>query len=142
VTLAAAIEAELPFLRAEAEGRMLDTFEIRTYDDDRVFVYNEDLDEEVENIFTVILTTPGRVKVQAGLAVRDAEVGGRTAASVVRSLHIPVDSIALPPNAVAVCTAVHATSDPTLLGARLVLSGPAPGSQTTARRLEVEEVLT
>lgn len=133
--------AEVEEDRAEAEARMLDTFEIRVYDDDKVYVYDEDLAEDVENTYTVVLTTPGRVKV-AGLAVRDSEVGGRTAASVTRSLHIPVDSAEVPSGAVAVCTAVHATSDPTLLGARLRLSGPAPGSQTTARRLEVTEVLS
>lgn len=128
--------------QAAAESRMLDTFEVRVYDNDEVWVYDEDLKEDVENVYTVLLTTPGRVKVQSGLAVREADVGGRSSASVTRSLHIPVGSIAVPTGAVAVCTAVHTTSDPTLLGARLVLAGPAPGSQTTARRLEVAEVLT
>jgi hypothetical protein len=37
---------------------------------------------------------------------------------------------------------VTATSDPTLLGAQLRLPVRRPGSQTTARRLEVTEVLT
>lgn len=117
---------------------MLDTFEIR---DNFTTEYDEDLQEDVET-YDVLFTTPGRVKVSNGLAVHDTEVGGRTAAEVTRTLHIPVDSDAVPTNAVAVCTAVDATSDPTLLGAKLRIGGPAPGSQTTARRLEVVEVLT
>jgi hypothetical protein len=139
MTLQSAIEAELPFLRAEAEARMRDTFEIRVYTDG--WHYDEVEGEDVRD-YEVLLTTPGRVKVEGGLSVRDSEVGARTAASVVRSLHIPVTSPVVPVGAVAVCTAVHATSDPTLLGAALTIGGPAPGSQTTARRLEVTEVLS
>lgn len=130
--------AEVGQYRAEAEARMLDTFEIR---DNYVTAYDPALQRDVET-YDVLLTTVGRVSVSGGLAVRDAEVGGRTSASVVRSLHVPVDTAAIPAGAVAVCTAVHATSDPTLLGAGLRIGGPAPGSQTTARRLEVTEVLT
>lgn len=140
VTLQAAIERELPFLRAEAESRMLDTFELRVPTGEG-WVYDDFFGVDVE-AYDVVGTTKGRVKVGGGLSVRDAEVGGRTSASVVRSLHIPVDSPAIPTGAYAVCTAVHETSDPTLFGAILRLAGPAPGSQTTARRLEVAEVLT
>ena len=93
---------------------------------------------EVETL-TALFTTAGRVKVSGGLTAQAAEVGGRTAVSVTRELHIPVGSAAVPTGAVAVCTAVDASSDPTLLGARLRLSGPAPGSQTSARRLQVTE---
>ena len=139
MTLMGAIEGRLPFLRAEAEARMLDTFEIRTYGEG--YHYDPVLEQDVRD-YEVLFTTLGRVKVEGGLAVRDAEVGARTSAAVVRSLHIPVDSPAIPPGAEAVCTAVHATSDPTLLGAHLRIDGPAPGSQTTARRLEVTEVLS
>lgn len=124
--------------RVAAESRMLDTFEIRT---NFRTEYDPGLEEDVETS-DLLFTTKGRVKVEGGLAVRDAEVGGRTSASVVRSLHIPVDSPAIPAGAVAICTAVDASSDPTLLGARLTIGGPAPGSQTTARRLEVTEILS
>lgn len=125
--------------QAAAEARMLDTFEIRTLTGSTH--YDPATDAEVDD-FAVLFTTPGRVKVSGGLAEHDTEVGGRTSATVTRTLHIPVTSPAVPTNAVAVCTAVDATTDPTLLNARLRLSGPAPGSQTTARRLQVEEVLT
>jgi hypothetical protein len=126
-----------------AESRMLDTFDIGvptggyTYDP----AANGGTGGDVETI-TPLFATVGRVKVGGGLAAREAEAGGRTVVTVVRELHIPVGSAAVPVGAVAVCTAVHPTSDPTLLNARLRLAGPAPGSQTTARRLEVEEVLT
>lgn len=138
MTLQSAIEAELPFLRAEAEARMLDTFDIKTSNG---ISYNSTtgLDEET---FTLLFATVGRVKVGGGLAANASEAGGRTVVTVTRELHIPYNSAAVPVNAVAFCTAVHATSDPTLLNARLRLEGPAPGSQTTARRLQVSEVLS
>lgn len=138
MTLQSAIEAELPFLRAEAEARMTDTFDVKIPLGKQ---YDEFADEDVE-IYEFLFTTKGRVKVEGGLSVRDAQVGGRTSASVVRSLHIPVASPVVPAGAVAFCTAISATSDPTLNGARLTIGGPAPGSQTTARRLEVTEVLS
>ena len=118
---------------------MLDTFEFRLYSDG--WHYDEVLKQDVRD-YEVAFTTEGRVKVSGGLAARDSQAGERTVTTVTRELHIPVDSAAVPTGAVAVCTAVHATSDPTLLGAELTLAGPAPGSQTTARRLQVTEVLT
>lgn len=126
-------------MQARADSRMLDTFEVRVYTDG--WHFDADAGEDVQD-YEVLFTTPGRVKVANGLAVHDAEVGARTSASVTRTLSIPVGSVAVPVDAVAVCTEVHATSDPTLLGAKLRIGGPAPGSQTTARRLEVLEVLT
>lgn len=87
-------------------------------------------------------TTRARVSIGRGLAVRDTEAGGRTVAEVTRELHIPVDSPAVPAGAYALVTAVDPTDDPTLLNLRMRLSGPAPGSQTTARRLQVTEVVS
>ena len=136
VTLQSAIDAELPFLRAEAESRMLDTWAIGT----ATTAYDDVVGEDVQTV-TPLFTTKGRLKV-SGNVVRDSEAGDRTVVTTRRELHIPVSSPAAPTNAVAECTAVHATSDPTLLGTIVRLAGPAPGSQTTARRLEVEEVLT
>jgi hypothetical protein len=132
------VEAALTDGRAAALSRMLDTFDIKTSSG---FVYNPTtgLDDET---FTLLFTTVGRVKVGGGLAANRSEAGGRTLVTVTRELHIPYNSAAVPVGAVAFCTAAHATSDPTLLNARLTLSGPAPGSQTTARRLQVSEVLT
>lgn len=136
MTLQAAIEAELPYLRSEAEARMVDTFDIKV-PTGTAYVGGVDV-----TTYSTLFTTQGRVKVEGGLSVRDSQVGDRTSVSVVRTLHIPVDSAEVPALAVAVCTAIGTTSDPTLLGATLTLAGPAPGSQTTARRLQVSEVLT
>lgn len=137
--LAERLNARLARGRAMAEARMVDTFEIGMPTGEREYDPAEQADiDVVEPLFT----TKGRVKASRGQAAREAQVGGRTAVSVSRELHIPVDSPAVPTGAVAVCTAVHWTTDPTLLGARLRLSGPAPGSATTARRLQVEEQLT
>lgn len=119
---------------------MLDTFEIRLYSpDDTTY---DAANDETTNTYEVLFTTPGRLKTSGVVGVRETEVGGRTSGLSVRTLSIPVASPFVPPLAVAVCTAVHATTDPTLLGATLTLDGPAPGSQMTARRLQVSEVLT
>jgi hypothetical protein len=110
--------------RQRALERMLDTFDIKV----------ESAKPEYDPVtkttgpgYTFLFSTPGRVKVGGGLAAQDAEIGGRTSVTVRRELHIPVDSAAIPANAVAVCTAVADTSDPTLLGAVLRLAGPRPG---------------
>lgn len=137
MTVQAAIEAELPFLRREAEARMLDTFAIQV---SLGVQYDPDLDKDVE-VWETTFTTPGRVKVIGAYGI-DREVGGRTTTEVIRELHIPVDSDVVPAKATALCTAIGALTDPMLLGSRLILDGPTPGSQTTARRMKVTEVLT
>lgn len=136
------VESALAAGRRAAEARMLDSFDISVPTGG--FVYdpaaNGGEGGDVEEL-APLFSTVGRVKSSSGLVARESEAGGRTVVEVTRELHIPVGSDVVPTGAVAVCTAVHATSDPTLLGARLRLAGPAPGSQTTARRLEVSEVL-
>lgn len=116
---------------------MLDTWTIGT---DLGWTYDPDLGEDVQTV-TPLFTTAARLKVTANV-VQDDQVGGRTSVVTRRELHIPVGSPEAPANAVAQCTAIHSTTDPTVLGTIVRLSGPAPGSQTTARRLSVEEVLT
>jgi hypothetical protein len=123
--------------RRAAESRMLDTFQIGSLGEPAYDPGTGNTEAE----FTPLFTTNGRVKASSGLVARESEAGGRTVVTVTRELHIPINSPAVPTGAVAVCTAVHNTSDPTLLDARLRLAGPAPGSQTTARRLEVSEVI-
>lgn len=121
--------------RAAAQARMLDTFDIKV---STGTTYTGGVDVET---FSLLFSTTGRVKT-TGLAANESEAGGRTVVAVTRELHIPVSSAEVPVGAVAFVTSVHATSDPSLAGARLRLSGPAPGSQTTARRLQVSEVLS
>jgi hypothetical protein len=88
-----------------------------------------------------LFTTKGRLK-SDGTVAQETNAGERTVIETRRELHIPWDSPAAPVNAVAECTAIGPLSDPTLLGTIVRLSGPAPGSQQTARRLEVVEFLT
>ena len=123
--------------RRAAEARMHDTFTVSRlvgtmYDP----AFQEDV-EQLEELFT----TKGRVKVSA-LVVQDGDAAGRLVATSRRELHIPVDSPVVPAGAIVVCTAVHSSSDATLLGARMTVTGPTPGSQITARRLEVTEVVS
>jgi hypothetical protein len=117
---------------------MLDTFDIKIPTGTTVYDPNTHAETDV---YTLLFSTPGRVKSASGLVARQGEVGGRTVVSVTRELHIPYDSPAVPVGAVAFVTVLDETSDPSLVGARLRLAGPAPGSQTTARRLEVSEVI-
>jgi hypothetical protein len=141
VSLQAAIEQKLPLLRREAEARMIDTWAIGA---DVGWTYDPDADggngADVQTV-TPLFTTRARLKASSGV-VHNTEGGGRTIVETRRELHIPWDSAAVPTNAVAQCTAIHASTDPTVLGTIVRLAGPAPGSQTTARRLEVTEVLT
>lgn len=85
-----------------------------------------------------------KCKVQArNLVVQDAEVGGRTAEIVRAELHLPVDAPAVYAGDRAEITAVGALSDVTLLGrVFIVQGGTPPKSHATARRLEVEEVVS
>jgi hypothetical protein len=127
--------------QAAAQARMLDDWAIGA---DLGWTYDPSADggngADVQTV-TPLFTTKGRLKV-SGNVVRESEAGDRTVVETRRELHIPVGSDPVPVGAVAQCTAIHATSDPTMLGVIVRLSGPAPGSQTTARRLEVTEVLT
>lgn len=129
--------------RGLAEARMKTTWAIQ-YDTGETEV--NDNDTEVQ-VFETGFTTKGRLK-STGLVVRETEAGGRTADEVTRELHLPVSTedpfadARSQRGVFALCTAVHATDDPTMLGQRVRLSGPAPGSQTTARRLQVTEVVS
>ena len=91
-------------------------------------------------VYATRFSTACRVKAIAAVP-RSADAAGRESVTVVRELHIPVDSPAVAEGDEAWMVSVHASSDPTLAGVRLVIGGPAPGSQTTARRLRVSEVV-
>lgn len=128
--------------RALAESRMFTTVAIQ-------FETGTTIDPETDAdvpAYTTFLTTKARIK-SPGNVVRESEVGGRTAAEVTRELHIPVGSAdpwsdpRSQHGVTALVTAVDPTDDDTLLGQRVKLSGPAPGSQTTARRLQITEVV-
>lgn len=129
--------------RAMAESRMSLTGEFQ-YETGTTPDPETDTDVPV---YATAFESMARVKAGARqVALR--EFGGRTSAESTRELHIPVSSAdpwADPRSAQGVTflvTEVSTLDDPTLLGARLTLSGPAPGSQTTARRLQITEVVT
>lgn len=124
--------------RLAAESRMLDQWAVMV---SLGVEYDPEIGEDVEE-FALLFNTKARVKVLGGLAVREDEVGARTSVTVVREFHIPTSKPAVPTGAIAFPISIHATSDPTLADASLRLDGPAPGDQTTARRLQVSEVLT
>jgi hypothetical protein len=131
------LESALDQGRAAAESRMLDKAEIRYKTGATT---TDPVTGSETAVYAVRFTTKCRVKSTRTYGVQNQEVGGRTARTVTRELHIPVDSAEVQPGDLAVMTAVHPTTDPTLLNAELTISGPAPGSQTTARRLEITEV--
>lgn len=133
-----ALTSYLPSLKRDAESRMLDTWAIGT---DMGWTYNPDSGEDEQTV-APLFTTKGRMKASRTYGNINQQVGGRTATIVTRELHIPVASPPVPVDAVAQCVAVDSSSDPSLLGAIVRIAGPAPGSQTTARRLEVTELLT
>lgn len=134
----AVMEAELADSREDAEARMTSTWTIGT---DGGWAYNPATGKE-EQVITPLFTTKGRMKASRTFGNINQQAGGRTVTIVTRELHIPVGSQEVPVGALAKCTAVGASDDPTLLGAVVRIAGPAPGSQTTARRLEVTETLT
>lgn len=140
---AAAVDRTVLEGRALAEARMRTTVAIQYQVD---LEPDPDTDSEIP-VYETAFVTLARIK-SPGRQVSLAEVGGRTSARTTRELHIPVgspDPWADPRAAFgvsALVTAVAPTDDQTLLGVRLTLSGPAPGSQTTARRLEVTEVVS
>lgn len=134
------VSAVLPGLRREAESRFLDRCDIVIQSG--LSAPDATTGTRTPTYTTLLANVPCRVKVSDGLSVAHEEAGGHTAAVVTRALHVAWDTAVIPAGAIAVMTSVHATSDPTLAGAWLRVLGPAPGSQTTARRLQVEEVVS
>lgn len=87
-----------------------------------------------------VFFTKCRIKSTRTYGVQNQEVGGRTAQVVSREFHLPVDSPEVRTDDIAVMVTIHETTDPTLLNATVTFSAPSPGSQTTARRLEITEI--
>lgn len=127
MTLAAAIAAELPFLRAEAEALMVDEFEMRAYGEWR---YDAEAGRDVRD-YTVVYTTPGRLLTST--APGEAEAAGRTVLSIDRTLHVPADKPTVPAGMVA-----HRIVD----GAEYRILADITSSHPKSRRFAVEEVLS
>lgn len=128
----------LPELRQMAESRMTTMVTIRTYGP---WEYDDAAGKEVRPLLSSF-ETKARVRVRSVQQLRETEVGPRTVVSVDRELHIPWNADEALEGSEATVDTIDATTDPTLLGAVLMLAGPLPGDQMTARRLLVREVLT
>ena len=84
-----------------------------------------------------------KCKVQArNLQARQEEVGGRTATTVSVELHLPISAGAVEVGDLCEITAVGALSDVQLLGRTFRVVAPVAKSFATARRLDVEEIVS
>lgn len=138
MSLQSSLNAELPFLQAQAESRMTTTVEIGEYGP---WVFDPDLGRETRS-FTVDFATPARIRVRSVQQQTEQDAGARTVVTVQRELHIPINSPVVAAGQVARVTALGAGSDPSLAGVELTVLGVIAGDQMTARRLLVEEVQT
>lgn len=87
-----------------------------------------------------LFTSPCKVQAR-NLVARESEVGGRTAVYVRTELHLPASTAPLEVGDLFEFTVTDALSLVTA-GQRVRVTGPVTGSLKTARRYEVEEVLT
>jgi len=137
-----AIASGQAILRAEAEARMKDTCKFK------VESGRSDPDPQTgaqTPTYTYLHSGqafPCRIKVYSAQMLREQDSGGRTVVETVRELHIPWDAPSIPAGARVEMTSVHASSDPTLAGGLFAVTGPAAGSQTNARRLQITEVVS
>lgn len=127
-------------LRQYAEARMVDTFAVMVSTGG--WVYDPDAGEDVEEM-ALLFMTPGYIPPASALSLSaESEVGGRTSLSSKREIRIPWDSDEVPPNAVAICSAVGALTPPRMLGRSYRVGGSDGASQGTACHLEITETLS
>lgn len=136
MTLADAIQAELPNLRREAEGRMLDTFACRYRGAGTT--QDETTGREIPT-WPTRFSTPGRLTSRSGTpGTRTVEVAGVQVAQASLELHLPISAPLVSQGDVFEC--LTAADDLQLVGLVYRVVGPAAASQKTARRLDVVEV--
>jgi hypothetical protein len=138
VTVYDAISGELPFLRAEAEALMTDGGVMRrTTGNTTQDPGTGSTVPEYADLFT------SKAKIQArSLQALTAEAGGRTATTIRLELHLPLSAPAAQTGDVWEHTSVGALSDMQLLGRKFRITAPVAKSFATARRYEVEEVVS
>lgn len=140
MTLRAAIEAELPYLRAEAESLMVDSGTAKRPTGGYVYDPSAN-DGDGGDVLATDDLFDSRCKIQTrNLVAREEEVGARTSVTVRTELHLPAGTDPLVAGDVWELTAVHALSLG-VVGQRLRVIAPVAGSLKTARRYEVEEVV-
>lgn len=124
--------------RRAAEALMADTVTVSSLTGDTTL--DETTGREVPE--TVVKFT-SKCKVQArGLAARESEVGGRIATEVRYELHLPVDAAPVEVDDLCQITDVGDLSDTQLLGRTFRVVSPVAKSYATARRIDVEEVVS
>ena len=133
VSLDADVQAQLPFLRSQAEGRMTDRCDIgweRPGD-----VLNEETGE-YESAFEVIYSGPCRWRTGA-TAAGEIDAAGQLLTEQDETLSLPVaTSTGVRKDMVVRMTA--SLTDPALAGIKARIKGPSVGSYMTARRFSVE----
>ena len=133
MTLQSAIEAELPFLRAEAEAGMQDTFTVSSITRQKV----DGLDQDIE---TSQGTTRGKIAGPSSQArdtnTRTAAVGGVERPVIEGGLHIPIASPAPEIGWHCTLTVLGPMTDPSLLNSVWRVVDVPAKSYATARRLE------
>jgi hypothetical protein len=133
MTLGQELAADVVDLRAEARSRMLDTFSVETFLGWKTVDGTEVPDTEL------LFETAGFIERDRGFGVLNQDVGGRTATTITRALHVPWDSPSIPAEAVVRIVDLHPTSDPSMHGAILRVAAQQGGSLTPTRRLEITE---
>jgi hypothetical protein len=137
VSILAAVQAEMPRWRIEAEALMLDAGQATRPTGG--FEYDPDSDSDVEAADDLF---DSACKIQSrNVQPTSAEVGGRTSVTVRTELHLPVDTDPLTAGDVWTVTAVHALSTVENGTAYRVLA-PVGKTLGTARRYEVEQVVS
>lgn len=134
----ATVTGVLPELRAQAEAMMTDTGIMRRPTGTSTPDPSTGTDvPDYSDLFT------SKAKIQArSLQALTAEAGGRTATTVRLELHLPLSAPAAQTGDVWEHTAVGALSDVQLLGRKFRITAPVAKSFATARRYEVEEVVS
>jgi hypothetical protein len=137
VTLAGAIEAELPSLRAEAESLMLDTGQAKRPTGG--LAYDPGTQTEGPS-YTNLDSGPCKLQ-SSGLSAAVEEVGDRTATLVRYELHRPVSSTPLAVGDIWEFTSVDDLSS-AVVGERFRVVAPFEKTLATARRYQVERVVS
>lgn len=136
MTLAGITAAELATARVDAEALMLDAGTARRPDGT---AYDDEQQAEVTT-YGDLFSSPCKLQAR-NVAALVEEVGGRTATTVRLELHLPVDTDPLTVGDVWEMTAVADLSS-AVVGARYRVSAPIAKTYLTARRYEVEEVVS
>jgi hypothetical protein len=135
MSLLSDIAAVLPGLRAEAEALMVDAGTAKRPAGGYTNVGGDDV-----LATTDLFTSPCKIQTR-NLQARESEVGARTSVAVRTELHLPVSTAALTVGDLFTITTVADYSLSTV-GQTFRVTGPVSGTWKTARRYEVEEVVS